>query len=249
MSKLSGKVAVVTGASKGIGAGIAKALAQAGASVVVNYASSREGADKVVGDILAKGGKAITAHGDVSKADDVKRLFAETKAAFGPVDILVNNAGVYQFAPIEEVTEAEFHREFNINVLGVFLATQEAVKHFGPEGGSIINISSTATSLDLPTASLYTATKSAVDSITRVLAKELGPRNIRVNTIAPGGVETEGLHTLGIIGSDFEKQMVAQTPLGRLGQPGDIAPIAVFLASAESGWLTGETLSVSGGMR
>ena len=249
MSKLSGKVAVVTGASKGIGAGIAKALAEAGASVVVNYASSREGADKVVGDILAKGGKAVTAQGDVSKADDIKRLFAETKAAFGPVDILVNNAGVYQFAPIEEVTEAEFHREFNINVLGVFLATQEAVKHFGPDGGSIINISSTATSLDLPTASLYTATKSAVDSITRVLAKELGPRNIRVNTIAPGGVETEGLHTLGIIGSDFEKQMVAQTPLGRLGQPGDIAPIAVFLASADSGWLTGETLSVSGGMR
>jgi 3-oxoacyl-[acyl-carrier protein] reductase len=249
MSKLSGKVAVVTGASKGIGAGIAKAFAEEGASVVVNYASSREGADAVVRKIVAEGGKAIAVQGDVSKSEDVKRLFAEAKSAFGTVDILVNNAGVYQFASIEEFTEAEFHREFNINVLGVFLATQEAVKHFGSEGGSIINISSTATTLDLPTASLYTATKSAVDSITRVLAKELGPRKIRVNTIAPGGVETEGLLAAGISGSDFEKHMIAQTPLGRLGQPGDIAPVAVFLASADSAWVSGETLGVSGGMR
>jgi 3-oxoacyl-[acyl-carrier protein] reductase len=249
MSKLSGKVAVVTGASKGIGAGIAKAFAEEGASVVVNYASSREGADVVVKKIVSEGGKAIAVQGDVSKSEDVKRIFAEAKSAFGTIDILVNNAGVYQFGSIEEFTEAEFHREFNVNVLGVFLATQEAVKYFGQNGGSIINISSTATSLDLPTASLYTATKAAVDSITRVLAKELGPRNIRVNTIAPGGVETEGLHTAGISGGDFEKHMVSQTPLGRLGQPGDIAPVAVFLASSDSAWVTGETLGVSGGMR
>jgi len=249
MSKLSGKVAVVTGASKGIGAGIAKAFAEEGASVVVNYASSREGADVVVKKIVAEGGKAIAVQGDVSKSEDVKRLFAEAKSAFGKIDILVNNAGVYQFGTIEEFSEAEFHREFNTNVLGVFLATQEAVKHFGQNGGNIINISSAATSLDLPTASLYTATKAAVDSITRVLAKELGPRNIRVNTIAPGGVETEGVIAAGIIGGDFEKHMVSQTPLGRMGQPGDIAPVAVFLASSDSAWVTGETLGVSGGMR
>jgi 3-oxoacyl-[acyl-carrier protein] reductase len=249
VSTLAGKVAIVTGASKGIGAGIAKAMAEAGAAVVVNYASSREGADRVVADIAAKGGKAIAVHGDVSKATDVKHLFAEAKTAFGSVDILVNNAGVYRFAPLEEITEDEFHRQFNINVLGTFLTTQEAVKYFGPEGGNVINIASTATTMDLPTTSLYTATKVAVESITRVLAKELGPRNIRVNTISPGGVETEGLHTLGVIGTDFEKQMVAQTPLGRLGQPEDIAPIAVFLASKESGWLTGETLFASGGNR
>ena len=249
MSKLAGKVAIVTGASKGIGAGIAKAMAEAGAAVVINYASSREGADRVVGDIVGKGGKAIAIHGDVSKAADVKRLFAEARDAFGSVDILVNNAGVYQFAPLEEITEDEFHRQFNIHGLGIFLTTQEAVKYFGPDGGNVINLASTATTLDLPTTSLYTATKAAVDSTTRVLAKELGPRNIRVNTISPGGVETEGLHTLGVIGTDFEKQMVAQTPLGRLGQPEDIAPIAVFLASKESGWLTGETLFASGGNR
>lgn len=249
MSKLSGKVAIVTGASKGIGAGIAKAFAEEGASVVVNYASSREGADNVVRKIVAEGGKAIAVQGDVSKSEDVKRLFAEAKSAYGQVDVLVNNAGVYQFATIEEFSEAEFHREFNTNVLGVFLATQEAVKQFGSEGGSIINISSTATTLDLPTASLYTSTKAAVEAISRTLAKELGPRNIRVNTISPGGVETEGVHAAGIIGTDFEKQMVAQTPLGRLGQPGDIAPVAVFLASSDSAWVTGETLGVSGGMR
>jgi 3-oxoacyl-[acyl-carrier protein] reductase len=249
MSKLSGKVAVVTGASKGIGAGIAKAFAEEGASVVVNYATSREGADVVVKKIVSEGGKAIAVQGDVSKSEDVKRLFAEAKAAFGAVDILVNNAGVYQFGAIEEFSEAEFHREFNTNVLGVFLATQEAVKQFGKNGGNIINISSAATSLDLPTASLYTATKAAVDSITRVLAKELGPRNIRVNTIAPGGVETEGVIAAGISGGDFEKHMVSQTPLGRMGQPGDIAPVAVFLASSDSAWVTGETLGVAGGMR
>ncbi len=249
MSKLAGKVAVVTGASKGIGAGIAKGLADAGAAVVVNYASSREGADRVVAEITAKGGKAIAVHGDVSKAADVQRLFAETKAAFGSLDVLVNNAGVYQFAPLADVTEAEFHRQFNINVLGLLLATQEAAKHFGPEGGSVINISSVASQSNMPTTVVYTATKGAVDSITRVLANELGPRKIRVNAINPGGVETEGTHALGIIGSDFEKQMVAQTPLGRIGQPEDIATVAVFLAAAESGWLTGQIIFASGGMR
>jgi 3-oxoacyl-[acyl-carrier protein] reductase len=249
MSKLAGKVAIVTGASKGIGAGIAKALGEAGAAVVVNYASSREGADKVVAEITDKGGKAIAAHGDVSKSADVKRLFAETKEAFGGVDILVNNAGVYQFQPLEEITEEEFHREFNINVLGTLLTIQEAVKHFGPEGGNVINIASTAVTMNLPTATVYTATKAAVTSITQILAKELGPRNIRVNTISPGGVETEGVIAAGIIGSDFEKQMVSQTPLGRLGQPTDIAPIAVFLASKDSGWLTGETLYAGGGLK
>ncbi|MDL2406475.1 glucose 1-dehydrogenase [Rhizobium calliandrae] len=249
MSKLAGKVAVVTGASKGIGAGIAKALGEAGAAVVVNYASSREGADKVVAEIIAKGGKAIAAHADVSKTADVKRLFAETKEAFGGVDILVNNAGVYQFQALEEITEEEFHREFNINVLGTLLTTQEAVKHFGPEGGNVINIASTAVTMNLPTSAVYTATKAAVTSITQILAKELGPRNIRVNTISPGGVETEGLIAAGVAGSDFEKHMVSQTPLGRLGQPGDIAPIAVFLASKDSGWLTGETLYAGGGLK
>ncbi|MDE1991299.1 MAG: glucose 1-dehydrogenase [Rhizobiaceae bacterium] len=249
MSKLAGKVAIVTGASKGIGAGIAKALGQEGAAVVVNYASSREGADKVVAEITAKGGKAVAVHGDVSKSADVKRLFAETKEAFGGVDILVNNAGVYQFQALEEITEAEFHREFDINVLGTLLTTQEAVKHFGPEGGNVINIASTAVTMNLPTAAVYTATKAAVTSITQVLAKELGPRNIRVNTISPGGVETEGVIAAGIIGTDFEKQMVSQTPLGRLGQPNDIAPIAVFLASKDSGWLTGETLYAGGGLK
>ncbi|WFU01762.1 glucose 1-dehydrogenase [Rhizobium sp. CB3171] len=249
MSKLAGKVAIVTGASKGIGAGIAKALGEAGAAIVVNYASSREGADKVVAEITAKGGKAIAAHGDVSKSADVKRLFAETKGAFGGVDILVNNAGVYQFQSLEEITEEEFHRQFNINVLGTLLTTQEAVKHFGPEGGNVINIASTAVTMNLPTATVYTATKAAVTSITQILAKELGPRNIRVNTISPGGVETEGVIAAGIIGSDLEKQMVSQTPLGRLGQPTDIAPIAVFLASKDSGWLTGETLYAGGGLK
>jgi 3-oxoacyl-[acyl-carrier protein] reductase len=248
MSKLTSKVAVVTGASKGIGAEIARRLAAEGAAVVVNYASSRDGADKVVADILGTGGKAVAVQGSVATEADVTRLFAEAKRAFGTVDILVNNAGVYRFNTIEEATEGEFRRQFDINVLGLLLATKAAVAQFGPDGGSVINISSVASRLSAPGTSIYTGTKAAVDAITRVLAKELGPRKIRVNAIKPGGVETEGTHTAGIIGSDFEAQMVQQTPLGRLGQPGDIAPVAVFLASDDSRWVTGETLAVSGGM-
>ena len=249
MSKLAGKVAVVTGASKGIGAGIARGLGAAGAAVVVSYGSDRDGAARVVADIKDKGSKAIAVQADVSKSADVKRLFDETKRSFGRLDVLVNNAGVYAFAPLEGVTENEFHREFNTNVLGLILATQEAVKHFGAEGGSVINIGSTATQFTPPMSVVYTATKGAVDGITRVLAKELGPKKIRVNSINPGPVETEGFHAMGAPGSDFEKQMLAQTPLGRIGQPGDIAPVAVFLASEDSGWLTGEILLASGGMR
>jgi 3-oxoacyl-[acyl-carrier protein] reductase len=249
LSKLTGKVAVVTGASKGIGAGIAKELAAAGASVVVNYASSKEGADRVVAEIESKGGKAVAVQGDVSKSADVTRLFAEAKSAFGALDILVNNAGVYQFGALEDVTEDEFHRQFNTNVLGLLLTTQEGVKHFGSEGGSVINIGSTVSQIALPNTSIYTATKSAVDAITHVLSKELASQNIRVNSINPGGVETEGTHTAGIVGGDMEKQIVAQTPLGRIGQPSDIGTIAVFLASRDSGWLTGELLLASGGMR
>lgn len=249
MSNLKGKVAVVTGASKGIGAAIAKDLAAAGAAVVVNYASSKEGADRVVTEITSKGGKAVAIKGDVAKSADVVTLFAETKKAFGPLDILVNNAGVYRFEPLEAVTEEEFHRQFNINVLGLILATREAAKHFGPEGGSVINISSVA-SVSAPAYSVvYSATKGAVDAVTKVLAKELGPRKIRVNAINPGVVETEGTQSSQIIGSDFEKQIVAQTPLGRFGQPTDIAPIAVFLASPASGWLTGEILVAAGGYK
>src|SRR5467141_149003 len=246
--KLDGKVAIVTGASKGIGAAIAKHLAAEGAAVVVNYASSKESADQVVDEITKRGGKAVAVQADVAKKKDIERLFAETKKAFGQLDILVNNAGVYRFDPLEAVTETEFHRQFNTNVLGLILATQEAVKHFGPEGGSVINIGSSATTITAPTTVVYTATKGAVDMITRVLAKELGPKKIRVNSINPGGVETEGFHTLGMPGSDFEKQMIAQTPLGRLGQPQDIAPVAAFLASSDSGWITGEILHAAGGL-
>ena len=249
MPKLNNKVAVVTGASKGIGAGIAKALAAEGASVVVNYASSKSGADAVVAEIVKSGGKAIAIQGDVAKAHDVQRLFAETKKAFGTLDVLVNNAGVYQFAALGEITEEQFHRQFNTNVLGLLLATQEAAKLFGPNGGSVINIGSTASQLTPPTTAVYTATKGAVDAITHVLAKELGPQKIRVNSINPGMVETEGTHTAGVIGSDFQKHFESQTPLGRIAQPADIAPIAVFLASPDSGWLTGETLLASGGLR
>jgi 3-oxoacyl-[acyl-carrier protein] reductase len=249
MGKLSNKVAVVTGASKGIGAGIAKALAADGASVVVNYASSKEGADKVVADIKAKGGKAVAVHGDVSKQADISKLFAETKKAFGRLDVLVNNAGVYEFSPLGEVTEAQFHKMFDLNVLGLILSSQEALKYFGPEGGSIINIGSVASSSNPPTASVYTATKGAVDSVTRTLSKELGPKKIRVNSINPGMVETEGVHTAGVIGSDFQKWAVSQTPLGRIGQPTDIAPVAVFLASDDSSWLTGELILAGGGSR
>ena len=249
MSKLKNKVAVVTGASKGIGAGIAKGLAAEGASVVVNYSSSKSGADAVVADIVKAGGKAVAVQGDVSKAADVQRIFAETKKAFGRLDVLVNNAGVYEFAPLEAITEEHFHRHFNTNVLGLILATQEAVKSFGSEGGSVINISSAVISVTPPTSSVYTATKGAVDSVTHVLAKELGPKKVRVNSINPGAVETEGVHAAGFIGSDFLKQFEAITPLGRIGQPEDIAPIAVFLASQDSGWMTGETLLASGGLR
>ena len=247
--KLTGKVGIVTGASKGIGAGIAKYLAAEGASVVVNYASSKEGAEQVVNEITKEGGKAIAVQGDVAKKGDVEHLFAETKKAFGRLDILVNNAGVYQFTPLEETTEDQFQRLFSINVFGLILATREALKFFGPEGGSVINIGSTVTSLTPPATVVYTATKGAVDAITRVLAKELGPRKIRVNSINPGVVETEGVHAIGILGSDFEKDAVAQTPLGRIGQPGDIAPAVGFLASPDSAWVTGEILQVAGGLR
>jgi 3-oxoacyl-[acyl-carrier protein] reductase len=249
MSKLTNKVAVVTGASKGIGADIAKGLAAEGASVVVNYASSKEGADKVVAAITAKGGKAVAVQGDVAKAADVKRIFAEAKKAYGRLDILVNNAGIYKFAALAEITEDDFHSHFNTNVLGLILATQEAANHFGPEGGSVINIGSSIVAMNPPTTAVYTATKGAVDSITHVLSKELGPRKIRVNSLNPGLVETEGTHTAGTVGGEFETQLIAQTPLGRTGQPTDITPIAVFLASSDSAWLTGESLLASGGLR
>jgi 3-oxoacyl-[acyl-carrier protein] reductase len=248
MSKLSDKVAVVTGASKGIGAEIARELAAAGAAVVVNYATSRDAADKLVAEIKGSGGKAAAIQGDVARAADVERLFAETKRAFGQIDVLVNNAGIYEFAPLEAVSEEEFHRLFNTNVLSVLLATREAVKYFGPNGGSVINLSSVVTRTAPPMSAVYVASKSAVEGITRVLAKELGPRKIRVNSISPGVVETEGTHSAGIIGSDFERQAVQQTPLGRFGQPTDIAPAVVFLASDDARWVTGETLAVSGGM-
>jgi 3-oxoacyl-[acyl-carrier protein] reductase len=249
MKSLEGKVAIITGASKGIGAAIAKGLGAAGASVVVNYVSSKQDADRVVQEITANSGNAIAVQGNVSKAADVHKIFAETKKAFGRLDILVNNAGVYEFHPIEQVTEEEFHREFDINVLGTILATREASKHFGPDGGSVINIGSVASQVTPVASVVYTATKSALDAVTRVLAKELGPRNIRVNSINPGMIETEGTHQAGIMGSDFEKNVVSQTPLGRYGQPDDIAPIAVFLASDSAKWLTGELLVASGGFR
>ncbi|MEI1278524.1 glucose 1-dehydrogenase [Leptospira venezuelensis] len=249
MSQLKGKVAVVTGASKGIGASIAKTLGSAGASVVVNYSSSKEGADKVVAEIEKSGGKAISVQGDMSKSSDVKRLFTETKKAFGSVNILVNNAGVFEFAPLEAVTEDEFHRQMNTNVLGPILATQESLNHFAPEGGSVINISSIVSDIPVPYSVVYASTKGALDTVSKVLALELSSKKIRVNTIAPGGVETEGAHRLGMIGSEMEKQIVSKTPLGRLGQPEDIAKVALFLASEDSYWLTGERISASGGYR
>lgn len=249
MSRLANKVAVVTGASKGIGAGIAKAFAAEGAAVVVNYASSKEGADRVVSEITRKGGKAVAVQGDVANQEDVKRVFAEAKKAFGHLDVLVNNAGVYKFAPLADVTEEEFHRQFNTNVLGLILATKEAARYFGDEGGSVINVGSVV-SRQTPAASVvYSATKGAVDAVTGVLARELGPKNIRVNSINPGPIDTEGFQAGGIAGGDFEKQLIAQTPLGRIGKPTDTAPIAVFLASSDSAWLTGETLLASGGLR
>jgi 3-oxoacyl-[acyl-carrier protein] reductase len=249
MKKLEGKVAVVTGASKGIGASIAKHLADEGAAVVVNYASSKEGADRVVAEISGKGAKAIAVQANVANKPEIERLFAETKKAFGTLDILVNNAGIYEFAPLENVTAEHFHKMFDLNVLGLILASQEAVKHFGPAGGNIVNISSVAATSAPPTTSVYSATKAAVDAVTRSLAKELAPRNIRVNSINPGMVETEGVHAAGISSSDFRKEVESQTPLGRIGQPQDIAPAAVFLASADSAWMTGETLYISGGLR
>jgi len=248
MSKLKGKVAVVTGASKGIGAAIAKALAAEGASVVVNYASSKAGADKVVAAITAAGGKAVAVGGDVSKASEAQGLVAAAIKNYGRLDILVNNSGVYEFSPIESITEESFHKLFNINVLGLLLTTQAAVKHLG-EGSSIINIGSAVSRITPANSSVYTGTKGAVDAITGVLSRELGPRKIRVNTLNPGIVETEGSVSAGFIGSDFEKSIVSQVPLGRSGQVGDIAPLAVFLASEDSGWLTGEQLVASGGMR
>ena len=247
--KLSGKVAVVTGASKGIGAAIAKQLAAEGATVVVNYASSKSGADKVVGEITSAGGKAISVQADFAKKADIERLFAETKKTFGRLDILVNNAGIYEFAPLENVTEELFHKQFNLNVLGLILATQAATQLFDSSGGSVINISSVVSTLGFPNASVYSGTKGAVDSITRSLAKELGPRGIRVNAINPGMVETEGTHSAGIAESEMRKQVEAQTPLGRIGQPQDIAGAAVFLASPDSSWITGETFVISGGNR
>jgi len=249
MSKLTGRVAIVTGASKGIGAQIARELAAAGAAVVVNYAGSRDGAESVVSGIKSAGGKAIAVQADVASLEDAQRLVAQTVKAFGAPDILVNNAGVYGFAPLEEVTAELFHRQFNINVLGLLQVTQEAAKHFSAKGGSIINISSVVSRLNVPGSSVYAATKAAVDTITRVLAKELGGRKIRVNSINPGMIETEGTRTQGIIGSDFEKNVLAQTPLGRIGQPDDVAKVAVFLASEDAGWITGETILTSGGMQ
>ena len=245
--KLTGKVAVVTGASKGIGAAIAKRLAADGASVVVNYASSREGAEKVVTEITQAGGQAIAVGANVAHETDIDTLFAETRKAFGKLDILVNNAGVYSFAPLEQITANEYSRLYDTNVLGLLLTTKAALPLFPPEGGSVVNISSVASTLAPPAASVYSSTKGAVDTITKALAKELGPRNIRVNSINPGFVVTEGTHTAGVIGSDFERGAIASTPLGRAGQPDDIAPPVSFLASDDARWITGETIFVSGG--
>src|SRR3984885_9715309 len=236
--KLQGQVAVVTGASKGIGAAIAEHLAAAGAAVVVNYASSRAGAEAVVNRIRQTGGKAVAVQADVSKPDDIRRLFAETKKAFGKVDIVVNNAGVYEFAPLEAISAEHFHKHFDLNVLGLLLTTQEAVKHFGPSGGSIVNMSSVVATTAPANTSVYSGTKAAVTAITRSLAQELGSRKIRVNAVNPGVIETEGLHAAGISGSDFQKQIVKQTPLGRVGKPNDIAPAVVFLASPDSAFIT-----------
>jgi 3-oxoacyl-[acyl-carrier protein] reductase len=248
-NKLSGKVAVVTGASKGIGASIAKHLAAEGAAVVVNYATSKAGADKVVAEITSSGGKAIAIQADVAKKTDIDRMFAKTKAAFGQLDILVNNAGIYDMLPLEAISEEHFHKQFDLNVLGLLLSTQEALKYFGPAGGSVINISSIVSTLGVPGGSVYSATKAAVDAVTRSLGKELGSRKIRVNSINPGMVETEGTQSAGITESDFRKHTEATTPLGRIAQPQDIAPAVVFLASSDSAFITGETLYITGGLR
>src|SRR3954468_12263564 len=247
--KLAGKVAIVTGASKGIGAAIAKELAAEGAAVVVNYSSSESGAKKTVEEITRAGGKAVAAQADLAKQADVKRLFAEAKKAFGRIDILVNNAGVYEFAPLENVTEEQFHKSFNLNVLALLLASQAAANQFDSSGGSIINISSVGSTLGVPQGAVYSGTKGAVDAITRSLAAELGPRGIRVNAIRPGMVETEGTQSAGTTESDMRKQVQAQTPLGRMGKPQDIAGASVFLASNDASWITGETFLISGGYR
>jgi 3-oxoacyl-[acyl-carrier protein] reductase len=248
-NKLAGKVAVVTGASKGIGAAIAKQLAADGAAVVVNYASSKSGADKVVADITKAGGKAVAIQGDVAKKADIEKLFAETKKAFGHVDILVNNAGIYEFAPLEQITEEHFRKQFDLNVLGLLLTTQEAVKHFPSTGGNVINISSIVSTLAPANGAVYSATKGAVDTITQSLAKELGTRHIRVNAVNPGLVETEGSVTAGFTNGDFHDQYVKNAPLGRIGYPQDIASAVAYFASNESSWVTGQTLIVSGGHR
>lgn len=247
--KLNGKTAVITGASKGIGAGIAKEFAREGASIVVNYASSKEDADRVVDEISKAGGKAVAIQGNVAQKTDVEKLFDDAEKAFGKIDIVVNNAGLYEFVPVEQVTEQQFHRMFDTNVLGMLLATQEALKHFNSNGGSIINISSIVSVLTPPAGVVYNATKAAVDAITRTLAKELGPRKIRVNAIRPGMVITEGVITAGIHESDMRRMVESQTPLGRIGKPDDIAPAAVFFASDDSKWITGETLLIAGGLR
>ncbi|MGC4087166.1 MAG: glucose 1-dehydrogenase [Polyangiaceae bacterium] len=247
MNKLKGKVAIVTGASKGIGAGIARAFAAEGASVVVNYASDRAGAARLVDEIQAEGGRAVAVQADVSSERDVERLFEESSKAFGRLDVLVNNAGVYRFAPLSEIGEDEFHREFSINVLGPILTTQRALRYFGTEGGSVINVSSVVSRLALPNSVIYSATKSALDSLTRSLSRELGRRKIRVNTLSPGATETEGLSASGLFDSEFQKQTVDKTPLGRFGTPHDIARAAVFLASDDAAWVTGEALAAAGG--
>jgi 3-oxoacyl-[acyl-carrier protein] reductase len=247
--KLAGKVAIVTGASKGIGAEIAIQLADAGAAVVVNYSSSKAGADKVVEKITKKGGKAVAVQADLSKPAEVSKLFAATKKEYDKLDILVNNAGIYEFAPLEDITSEHFHKQFDLNVLGLLLATKEAVKTFGTAGGTVINISSVAASSAPPTTSVYSATKAAVVAVTRSLAQELGARKIRVNSVNPGMVETEGVHTAGVLESDFRKVVESQTPLGRIGQPDDVAPMVVFLASEDARWITGETFYVAGGLR
>ncbi len=248
MSKLQGKVAVVTGASKGIGAAIAKAYAAEGAAVVVNYASDRAGADRVVAEIEERQGRAIAVKGDVANKGDVERLFAVSMETYGRVDVVVNNAGVFAFQPLEDVTEAEFHRQFNINVLGSLLVAQQAAKYIGADGGAIVNVSSVISESPLPGSAIYSATKGAVDTLSEALALELAPRKIRVNTVAPGGVDTEGARAAGIPGSPLAADIIARTPLGRLGQPDDIAKVAVFLASDDSAWLTGERLTASGGL-
>ncbi len=247
--KLAGKVAIVTGASKGIGASIALHLAAEGAAVVVNYATSKEGAERIVAEIIRNGGKAVAMQARVDRQADIQHLFSETLKIFGKLDILVNNAGIYEFEPLEEITPEHFHKMFDLNVLGLLLASKEAVKCFGASGGSIVNISSVVSTGALPNGSVYSATKAAVDAITKCLGAELGPRNIRVNAVNPGMVETEGTQVQGITNGDFRKQTEEQTPLGRIGQPRDIAPAVVFLASDEAAWITGETLFISGGLR